>query len=46
VGSTVSIRFPRRSLDIAIDALPQKSTSRKAARELYRVVGDEPAGTS
>jgi hypothetical protein len=46
VGSTVSIRFPRRTLDIAIDALPQKSTSRKVARELYRVLGDEPAGTS
>jgi ribosomal 50S subunit-recycling heat shock protein len=43
-GSTVTIHFPRRSLELEVQTLPGKSTSRKLARELYRVVRDEPAG--
>ena len=41
-GAVITIRFPRRTLEIALDSLPPKSTSRKAAREMYRVVGDAP----
>lgn len=41
-GSVVTIRFPRRTLELQVEALPGKSTSRKAARELYRVLRDEP----
>lgn len=43
-GSMVTIRFPRRTLEIAVDQLPGKSTSRKAAREHYRVLNEEPTG--
>lgn len=46
VGSVVTIRFPRRTMEIAVDGLPQKSTSRKAARELYRVVGEQALGNA
>ena len=40
-GSVVTVRFPRRTLELEVDALPEKSTSRKVARELYRVLRDE-----
>lgn len=40
-GSTVTIRFPRRTLAFELLALPGKSTSKKAARELYEVIRDE-----
>ena len=40
-GQRITIRFPRRTLEIELDALPPKSTSHKAARELYRVVREE-----
>lgn len=42
-GQSVTVRFPRRTLEFAIDQLPPKSTSKKSAREMYRVVRDEPA---
>ena len=41
-GAVVTIRFPRRTLEIGVDQLPGKSTSRKVARDLYRVLRDEP----
>lgn len=41
-GETITLRFPRRTLQIAVDVLPSRSTSRKAAREMYRVLRDEP----
>ena len=44
-GPVITIRFPRRTLEIELDQLPGKSTSRKMARELYRVVRDEPRDT-
>ena len=40
-GQRITIRFPRRTLEIELDALPPKSTSKKAARELYRVLGED-----
>lgn len=41
-GQQVTIRYPRRTLEIEIlDRLPPRSTSRKVARELYRVIRDE-----
>ena len=44
VGDALEIRFPHRVLEIELETLPGRSTSKKAARELYRVVRDEPAG--
>lgn len=41
-GDHVTIRFPRRTLEMEILTLPPKSTSRKAAREMIRTVRDEP----
>lgn len=41
-GAAIAIRFPRRTLELELLELPGKSTSRKAARDLYRVVRDEP----
>lgn len=41
-GQHVRVRFPRRLLEIAVDRLPPKSTSKKTAREMYRVVADQP----
>lgn len=40
-GDTIRIRFPGTTLDVRIEALPPKSTSRKAAREMYSIVGEE-----
>lgn len=40
-GDRVTIRFPYRTVEVELDALPPKSTSKKAARELYRIVRDE-----
>ena len=42
VGQTVSVRFPRRLVEFEVQAIPPKSTSRKSAKEMYRVVRDEP----
>lgn len=42
-GSAVTVHFPRRTLTLKVLALPGKSTSKKAARELYEVVrGERP----
>lgn len=41
VGDTVAIRFPASLLEVRIDALPPKSTSRKAAKEMYSVLRQE-----
>lgn len=44
VGDTVRVLFPRGALEMRIEALPAKSTSRKAAREMYSIVAEERAG--
>jgi ribosomal 50S subunit-recycling heat shock protein len=41
-GARITVRFPRRILELDVLELPGKSTSRKKARELYQVVRDEP----
>jgi ribosomal 50S subunit-recycling heat shock protein len=42
-GQRIAIRYPRHTLELELlDRLPPKSTSRKQARELYRVLSDEP----
>jgi len=41
VGDVITLRFPLRTLEVEIEQLPGKSTSRKAARELYRVIREE-----
>lgn len=46
VGQRLSIRFPRRILELELLQLPGKSTSRQAARELYRTLRDEPLDES
>lgn len=40
-GSTISLRFANRLLEIRLVELPPKSTSKKAAREMYEVLRDE-----
>lgn len=40
-GETVALHFPRRRLEIELTELPPKSTSKKSAREMYRVLRDE-----
>lgn len=40
-GDVLTVRFPHRELELEVERLPPKSTSKKAARELYRVVRDE-----
>lgn len=42
-GQTVRVDFPDRMLELEILGLPGKSVSKTAARELYRVVRDEPS---
>ena len=46
VGDTVTLRFATRLLEIRLIELPPKSTSRKAAREMYEALRDERAGDS
>lgn len=41
VGDRVTLRFATRILEIQLQELPPKSTSKKAAREMYEVLGDE-----
>lgn len=42
LGQRIAIRYPRHLLEVELlDRLPPKSTSRKLARELYRVLRDE-----
>jgi len=40
-GRRIVIRYPRRTLEMELLALPGKSTSKAQARELYRVLRDE-----
>lgn len=40
-GQTIALHFPRRRVVIELDQLPPKSTSRKHAREMYRVLEEE-----
>ena len=41
VGDVVTLRFATRLLEIRLLELPPKSTSRKAAKEMYEVLRDE-----
>lgn len=41
VGNRITIRFPTRTLEIRLEQIPSKSTSKKAAREMYAVLRDE-----
>jgi ribosome-associated heat shock protein Hsp15 len=43
-GARVEVRYPGRTLELEVLDTPGKSTSRKAARELYRVLRDERTG--
>ncbi len=40
-GRRITIRYPRRTLEVELLALPGKSVSKAAARDLYRVLSDE-----
>ena len=40
-GRRITIRYPKRTLELELLELPGKSVSRAAARELYRIVSDE-----
>jgi ribosome-associated heat shock protein Hsp15 len=40
-GRRIAIDYPARSLEVELLATPGKSTSKKQARELYRVLKDE-----
>ena len=42
VGQTVAIRFPRRLVEFELQEIPPKSTSKQRAKEMYRIVRDEP----
>ncbi len=41
VGAVLTLRFPHRLLELEVEQVPAKSTSKKAARELYRVIRDD-----
>lgn len=43
-GARIELRYPRRTLEIEILALPGRSTSRASARELYQILRDETTG--
>lgn len=43
VGDRLTIRYPSRTVEIEVDAVPPKATSRKAAREMYRVIREDVA---
>lgn len=40
-GRRIAVKYPSRLLEVELLALPGKSVSRKAARDLYRVLTDE-----
>lgn len=40
-GARVEVRWPARTLELELLDLPGKSVSKKAARELYRVLREE-----
>jgi ribosomal 50S subunit-recycling heat shock protein len=42
VGDVLTLRLPHRVLEVELEQMPAKSTSKKTARELYRVIRDEP----
>ena len=42
-GKRIEVRYPRRTLEVELLTLPGKSTSKKAARDMYRVLKDEKA---
>jgi len=41
VGRRIEVRYPGRTLELELLQTPGKSTSRKAAKELYRVIREE-----
>jgi len=40
-GRRIEVRYPSRTLELELLATPGKSTSKKQARELYRVLREE-----
>ena len=42
-GKRIAVKYPSRLLEVQLLGLPGKSVSRKAARDLYRVLRDEKA---
>jgi ribosomal 50S subunit-recycling heat shock protein len=40
-GRRIAVRYPSRLLEVELLELPGKSVSKKAARDLYRVLTDE-----
>ncbi len=40
-GQRVEVRYPSRTVELEVLELPGKGTSRKAAREMYRVLREE-----
>lgn len=40
-GRRIAVRYPSRLLEVELLELPGKSVSKKAARDLYRVLKDE-----
>jgi ribosomal 50S subunit-recycling heat shock protein len=40
-GKRISVKYPSRLLEVELLELPGKSVSKKAARDLYRVLKDE-----
>lgn len=45
-GAHVVVRYARRTLEFELLGTPDKNTSRKAARDLYETLRDEPAPAS
>jgi ribosomal 50S subunit-recycling heat shock protein len=43
-GRRVAVRYPSHTLEVEVLAIPGKNVSKKGARELYRVLRDDPAG--
>ena len=41
VGRRIEIRYPGRTLEMELLEMPGKSVSKKAAKELYRVIREE-----
>ncbi len=41
-GRRVAVKYPSRLLELELLELPGKSVSKKSARDLYRVLKDEP----
>jgi ribosomal 50S subunit-recycling heat shock protein len=43
-GQIVQLRFARRLLEVRVIEVPEKSVSKKAAREMYEILRDEKVG--